>query len=57
MSTLALFVLLLLVLVGLLGLAGLGYLTYRHPRLATPLLVAGTFGGVFVAVVVAVIAV
>jgi hypothetical protein len=56
-STLALFVLLLLILVGLLGLAGLGYLTYRHPRLATPLLVAGTFGGVFVAVVVAVIAV
>lgn len=50
-STLALLVLLLLVLVVLLFLGGLVYVTYRHPRFATPLMVAGTFGAALVGVV------
>ncbi|MCX4971234.1 hypothetical protein OHA98_42320 [Streptomyces sp. NBC_00654] len=51
MSTLALLVLLLLVLVVLLVLAALAYVSFRHPRMATPLIVAGTFAAVMVAVV------
>ncbi|MFE9484626.1 hypothetical protein ACFYNM_39360 [Streptomyces spororaveus] len=54
MSTLVLLVLLLLVLVGLIGMAILGYVTYRYPRVGTPLLVAGAFAAVFVAVLAAV---
>ncbi|MFE9853498.1 hypothetical protein ACFYPN_32590 [Streptomyces sp. NPDC005576] len=48
MSTLALTVVLLAALVGLLLLSAVGYLAYRHPRLATPLIVVGTFAAVLV---------
>lgn len=47
MSRLALLVVLLVVVTGLLLLAGLAYAAYRHPRLATPLMVAGAFAAAF----------
>ncbi|MEV8550831.1 hypothetical protein AB0L04_13505 [Streptomyces glaucescens] len=50
MSTLSLIVLLLAVVIARLLLSTLAYLTYRHPRLAAPLGVAGTFAAVLVAV-------
>jgi hypothetical protein len=49
-STLSLLVLMLATVVALLFLSTLAYLTYRHPRLAAPLGVAGTFAAVLVAV-------
>ncbi|WP_328406371.1 hypothetical protein OHS70_39000 (plasmid) [Streptomyces sp. NBC_00390] len=56
MSTLELLVVLLLVLVALLAMGGLAYLAYRHPKLATPLLVAGTFAAALVGVVAVIVA-
>ncbi|CAL9673091.1 hypothetical protein SUDANB105_07664 [Streptomyces sp. enrichment culture] len=50
MSTLSLLVLMLATVVALLLLSTLAYLPYRHPRLAAPLGVAGTFAAVLVAV-------
>jgi hypothetical protein len=51
MSTLALLVVLLLALVGALFLGGLAYAVYRHPRLNTPLAVAGTWAAVLLTAV------
>ncbi|MFJ4576862.1 hypothetical protein ACIP4W_36760 [Streptomyces sp. NPDC088846] len=49
MSSLGLLVLLLLVLVALLVVGGLAYVVYRHPALATPLMVATGAAAVLVA--------
>ncbi|MER7112307.1 hypothetical protein [Streptomyces sp. NPDC000229] len=51
MFKLALLVVLLLVLVALLVMGAGFYLALRHPRLATPLIVAGTLGAVLVGAV------
>ncbi|MFF3343578.1 hypothetical protein [Streptomyces flavidovirens] len=56
MSKLVLLVLMLLVLVVALILGSLTYLTYRHPRLATPLLVAAGFAAALGGAVAAVAA-
>ncbi|MFG2776135.1 hypothetical protein [Streptomyces sp. NPDC048350] len=47
MSKLVLLVVLLTVTVFLLCLASLGYVAYRHPRLATPVMVVAAFAAAF----------
>ncbi|MFF0561927.1 hypothetical protein [Streptomyces sp. NPDC004266] len=55
MSTLTLLVIMLLTFTGLLSLGALAYAAYRHPKLATPLMVAGTFAAVFIGAIAMVV--